>query len=381
MSRSVIVNVDDNEPTRYFRARILTAAGFEVLDAATGAAALTLVENSSPDLILLDVHLPDINGTEVCRRIRSMSSGASLIIVQISASAVGATQATISLDNGADAYLTEPVDPDVLVATVRAMLRLRNAEKSLLLANQRLETVNKELKRVNDDLEQFAFAASHDIQEPLRTITSLLQLLEQQIADRLDERQKMFFGYVLDAATRMRNLVLAILSYSQIGRGDASALQPVDLNVVYANVLEILRDPIEESKVVIQMKGRLPVVSCQQAQLSQLFQNLLINAIKYARPEEPPRIHITSQMNDAGLWQIEIKDNGIGIESKYLDHIFVPFKRLHGQEIPGTGIGLAYCRRIVEICGGKIWVESELGKGSTFIFTLKPAVSESALQG
>lgn len=380
MSRSVIVNVDDNEPTRYFRARILTAAGFEVLDAAAGAAALELVESRSPDLILLDVHLPDIDGTEVCRRIRNMSSGASLIVIQISASAIGARQATISLDNGADAYLTEPVDPDVLVATVRAMLRLRNAEKSLVLTNQRLESVNRELKRVNDDLEQFAFAASHDIQEPLRTITSLLQLLEQQTVDRLDDRQKMFLRYALDAASRMRNLVQAILAYSQIGRDDTTTLRPVNLNAIYATVLQNLSDQISESKATISLEGQLPTIMCEPIQLTQLLQNLFTNAIKYRREEEPLRIRVLARMDDSGMWQISIQDNGMGIESKYLDHIFAPFKRLHGQEIPGTGIGLAYCRRIVEICGGKIWAESEPGKGSTFIFTLRPAVAEAAIK-
>lgn len=377
MNSQVIINVDDNEPTRYFRARILKRAGFEVYDAATGAAALALVEKYSPDLILLDVHLPDLDGREVCRRIRGITSGPSVIVVQISASALGAMQATNALDNGADAYLTEPVDPDVLVATVRAMLRLRDAEKSLFLTNQKLESTNKELQRLNDDLEQFAFAASHDIQEPLRTMTSLLQLLQQQISDRLDERQNMFLGYVLDAATRMRNLVMAILSYSQVGRGVGATLRPVDLNSVYAKVLDNLRDQIAESQAVIQVRGRLPIVQCEPVHLSQLLQNLLINAMKYIRPNVPPHIVLEADLEESGLWRIAIHDNGIGIEPQNLDRIFVPFKRLHGQEIPGTGIGLAYCRRMVDFCGGRIWAESEPGKGSTFFFTLKPAEGET----
>jgi len=176
----VLLNIDDHEVARYARSRILTAAGFRVYDAGTGEETLALAEKHRPDLILLDVHLPDINGIEVCRRLKqSRQPDSSIMVLQISASARSAAHAKEALDAGADTYLMEPVDPDVLVATVKALLRLHHAERSLVHTNLQLEIVNKELQRSNQDLQQFAFAASHDLQEPLRTISVFAQLIEQ----------------------------------------------------------------------------------------------------------------------------------------------------------------------------------------------------------
>lgn len=368
---AVIINVDDNEPARYAKGRLLSRAGFTVHDAATGMDALTKVFAHMPDLVLLDVNLPDLHGIEVCRRLKSKPDSASIIVLQISASATGAPHATAALDSGADAYLAEPVDPDVLISTIRALLRLRTAERELSAANERLRLVNQELQRSNEDLEQFAFAASHDLQEPLRTVTSFATLLDRVAAPKLTDGERQYLKYIVDGSRRMRDLIDDLLSYSQFGRKPDSP-EVVDLNVVLPWALENLRDGITQSAAQITFDP-LPSVMGDEAQLGQVFQNLVSNAIKYARRGLKPVVHIGATRENQH-WLIRVADNGIGINAEHRSLIFSAFKRLHGKEIPGTGIGLAVCRKVIEGHGGRIWVDSTLGQGSTFFFTL-PAIA------
>jgi DNA-binding response OmpR family regulator len=292
---AVIINVDDNEPSRYVRSRILVRAGFRVHDAATGAEAVRLIAEQKPHLVLLDVHLPDVHGIELCRRIKSAPENASVIVLQISASATTAPHAVSALESGADGYLTEPVDPDVLVATVRSLLRLRKAERELLAANQRLQVLNDELRRSNEDLQQFAFAASHDLQEPLRNITSFASLLERAARQKLSAAELQYLTFISDGARRMRALIDDLLVYSQAGSEPASR-QIVDLNVVLSWALENLREGIKSSGAVIH-SCTLPCVSGDEPQLGHVFQNLIGNAIKYARPGIQPEIDIATSRN------------------------------------------------------------------------------------
>lgn len=363
----VIINVDDHEPARYAKTRILSRAGFTVYDASTGNDTLRLVTQHSPDLVLLDVNLPDLSGIEVCRRIKSTPGGSSVIVLQISASAVTPPHAAAGLDGGADAYLLEPVDPDVLVATINALLRLRRAERDLFAANERLKILNSELLRSNEDLQQFAFAASHDLQEPLRSVTSFVTLLERTAAERLTFQEKECLRYIAEGSSRMRALIDDLLRYSQVGQRPV-APQPVDLNAVFHSVLEDLHERISESEASI-TSGSLPSVNGDEAQLGQVLQNLIGNAIKYARPGIPPVIHLSATKENEH-WLLQVRDNGIGIERDHLDQVFLPFKRLHRKKISGTGMGLAICRRVIEAHGGRIWVDSVAGEGSTFSFTL-----------
>ena len=298
-------------------------------------------------------------------------------MLQISATATAAPHATAALNSGADAYLAEPVDPDVLVATVRALLRLRTAERALALANSRLEAVNCDLQKSNESLEQFAYVASHDLQEPLRTVTTFASLLERSLGSRLTGEEQQYVEYIVGGANRMRMLIDDLLHYSQIGQSH-SASASVDLNAVFAWAKENLRELIAQSGAEVTAEN-LPVVHGDEAQLCHVVQNLIGNAIKYRRDEATPRVHFTASMKD-GRWVIRVEDNGIGIERQYWDYVFIPFKRLHGRDIPGTGIGLAVCRRVIEAHGGRIWVDSTFGKGSTFSFTL-PAVRVSVCRG
>lgn len=225
----------------------------------------------------------------------------------------------------------------------------------------------EELRRANEALHQFAFAASHDLQEPLRMITNYSQLLVKRYADKLDDNASVYMGYMTEGTIRMRNLLADLLSYTKVSTDGEEPAQCVDFGAVYQKVTQNLQMAIAESGAVVTC-GPLPVVNGHEAHFLQLLQNLIANAIKY-HGERSPHIHISAQKQNEE-WRFAVADNGIGIASEYQQQIFGVFKRLHGNKIPGTGIGLAICQRVVEHYGGRIWVESEPKRGATFYFTL-----------
>jgi PAS domain S-box-containing protein len=224
-----------------------------------------------------------------------------------------------------------------------------------------------ELERSNQDLEQFAYVASHDLQEPLRMVSSYLKLLERRYRDKLDTNAQEFIGFAVDGASRMQRLIQDLLTYSRIGtRG--KTLQPVAAEQVLQQALKNLQIALEESHAEIS-HDPLPTIMADEGQLVQLLQNLVGNALKFHR-EQALRIHVGVQAAD-DQWLFSVADNGIGIDPAMREAIFIIFKRLHTREAyAGTGIGLAMCKKIVERHGGRIWVESEPGQGATFYFTI-----------
>jgi len=264
-----------------------------------------------------------------------------------------------------------------MAVTVVVAMRLAASVEERWRAYEALRRQAADLERSNAELEQFAHVASHDLQEPLRTVTNFVQLLAKRYSGRLDKDADEFIGFVVDGTTRMARLIDDLLEFSRAGRAD-KPMEPTDCREVLARVVAGLAVSIRESGAVIHHDG-LPAVQGNPSQLTQLFQNLIANALKF-RGAGSPEIHVWAVRQGAD-WLFRVRDNGIGIAPEYSERIFVIFQRLHGRnEYPGTGIGLAICKRIVTCHGGRIWVESQPGRGSTFCFTL-PAARTSARAG
>ena len=256
-----------------------------------------------------------------------------------------------------DDLVIVPVEKRELLARVEVLLRTRR--------------LSMDLRRSNEDLEHFAHVASHDLQEPLRTVTSYVQLLARRYEGKLDADADDFIRFIVKGTQRMQTLINDLLTYSRVST-HAKPPEPTDCEAVMSEVMSNLEMAIKESGAEITC-GPLPTVMADRGQLSQVFQNLVRNAIKF-RGDEPPRISVTAERvlrQAQDEWVFSVQDNGIGIASEHKDKIFQVFERLQShEEYPGSGVGLAVCKKIVERHGGRIWVESELGKGSTFHFTI-----------
>jgi len=230
-----------------------------------------------------------------------------------------------------------------------------------------LQRTMEELAKSNTELEQFAYVASHDLQEPLRMVASYVQLLARRYRGQLDSDADEFIEFAVDGATRMQGLINDLLAYSRVGT-QGEEFGPVSLERPLSTALQNVQVALAENGAEV-THDPLPLILGDEGQLVQLLQNLIVNALKFRR-EEAPRLHVSAHEED-GAWVVCMSDNGIGIESQYLARIFIIFQRLYSrQEYAGTGIGLAICKRIVERHGGRIWVESTPGEGSTFCFSL-----------
>jgi signal transduction histidine kinase len=351
----IILNVDDYRPSRYARTKVLQQANFTVLEASTGKAALELISEQKPALILLDVNLPDISGFEICRLIKSDPKTKHTPVLHISASSVQSSHQVHGLDAGADSYLVEPVDAGVLIATVKAFLRTSEAEKAL--------------RRSNEELAWFSNRVAHDLNEPLRTITAHVEMLGRKFPS---EEASQSVKFVLEATRRMGAFIDNLLSYSQVSYVDRESVM-LDCEASLNRALITLEEAIVSSSARV-THDPLPTIKSDPA-LEYVFQNLISNAIKYRRETVAPVIHI-SACRRGDFWQFSIEDNGIGIEPKYQTEIFKAFRRLHGTSVPGNGLGLALTQRLVERQGGSVWVESTLESGSVFHFLVPCADGE-----
>jgi len=403
-----ILLVDDRPGNLLALEAVLEDPGYNLVKANSGVTALRHLLDKEFALILLDAQMPAMDGFETARIIREREKTHDIPIIFVTAELgeidhVGRGYALNAVD-----YILKPFDRDILrtkvavlaelhrkTAKVRQQAELLGRSEARLVklvaertselertnrqlelqvaertrAMEKLERTMVELERSNKELEQFAYVASHDLQEPLRSISGFLQLLEKRYAGQLGEDADLFIARSLAATHRMKTLIEGLLAYSRVGMRGGS-FEPVDCAKVLEQALVNLQVGIEESDAAI-THDPMPAVVGDSSQLGQLFQNLFNNAIKF-KSDRRPEIHVGATRDaNPGHWLFSVRDNGIGIPAEHFERIFVIFQRLHSRsEYPGTGIGLSLCKKIVERHNGRIWVESQPGAGSTFFFTL-----------
>ncbi|MEZ2248552.1 MULTISPECIES: ATP-binding protein [unclassified Microcoleus] len=417
-----ILVVDDTPENLRLLSTMLSQRGYVPRCVINGQMALRACNSNPPDLILLDIMMPEMNGYEVCQHLKNDAITRDIPVIFISAKDEVFDKVNAFAVGGVD-YISKPFQFEEVLVRIESHLTLRNLQKQLKEQNvllqeeissrlaveevlheknqilqqeistrcavektlqeqnlllqkeignrQRVESAllksNQELARSNAELEQFAYVASHDLQAPLATIASYAQLLEKRYQEQLDSQANKFIGNIVQGCTRMQALIDDLLEYSRVGRSQ-KPFKPTNCNQLLEQALANLQGVIRDTQAVVSY-GELPVVNGEISQLVQLFQNLVGNAIKY-RKNEPPAISI-SVCKQHDHWLFSVADNGIGIARQHQERIFQIFQRLHTQkEYSGTGIGLAICQKIVELHGGRIWVNSEPGQGSTFYFTL-----------
>ena len=385
--------VDDDLLLRQAMDAFLTREGYKVRCAPNGQMALTFAGEDPPDLILLDIRLPDMDGFQVCRRLKGDPQTSNIPVIFISGLEEVADKVKGFEAGGVD-YITKSFQREELLARLETHLALRRLQKQIEAQNAQLqqeiakskraeealadrtvqlERINRELVALNAELDDFTNMASHDMQEPLRTLIAFSDLLRQDVGDSLPEQAGKDLAFITDAAKRMRALIQDLLALSRAGRA-AQKREKVSLRECADLALEALAMRVKETGAQI-IHDKLPDVWGDSTLLTQLYQNLIGNGLKFSG-DQRPIIQLTFEEQD-GTQVFGVKDNGIGIERKYAREIFKPFRRLHGRaEYEGSGVGLAICRKIVERHGGKIWVESEPGKGAHFRFTFSHRTKE-----
>jgi signal transduction histidine kinase len=360
-----VLLVEDNLADAELVKHELQRGGFQVITdlAQNGAELKDRLGSAEYDIILADYSLPDCRGMDALEVVQQQGKHTPVILVT---GALGDVTAVECIKQGATDYVLKDNLARLRTAVRRAMNDSRLVERQKQSEKQLAESA-QELARSNRELEQFAYVASHDLQEPLRMVANYTQLLADRYQGKLDRDADKYIRYAVEGAVRMQTLIQDLLAYSRTGRGGLR-VKTVDVNLVMREAAHNLRAAIEESRATVNI-GHLPSLTADPSQLVQLFQNLMGNAIKF-RGSEPPVITISAR-HQGNLYTFSVADNGIGIAPEHLEHIFVIFQRLHTHaEYPGNGIGLSICKKIVEQHGGKIWVESHPGQGSTFHFTL-----------
>ncbi len=361
--------VEDNPADVELVLLALRKDGFDVSnDVVQTAEEFTLrIQATAYDLILADYNLPQWSGMEALALLRRENLDVPLIVVT---GYLGEEKAVECIKRGA----TDCVLKDHLA---RLPTSVRRALEEKRLRKQRHQS-EEELARSNAELQQFAYVASHDLQEPLRMIATYTQLLAERYRGRLDEQADKYIAYSVDGATRMQALIQDLLRFSRVGKAEIEP-RATDCRAVVEQALENLQAAVLESGAAVNWNG-LPVVMADPGQLTQVFQNLIANAIKF-HGAETPVIQIDSEQKEHN-WVLSVSDNGIGIPPENWQDIFVIFRRLHTRsEYPGNGIGLSICKKIIERHGGKIWIEAQAKPGCHFKFTLPSETSSWTTQG
>jgi signal transduction histidine kinase len=365
------VMVEDNPIDVELVQRALRRAGFEFTSVVVQNEAdfTREIGEHCPELVLADYNLPQWSGMEALDILKRERPGVPLILVT---GALGEMTAVECLKNGITDYILKGALTRLPVA-VRRALKEKELYEQRQAAERKQQEYMEELRRSNAELEQFAYVASHDLQEPLRMVASYTELLAERYEGKLDDQADKYISYAVDGAKRMQRLIHDLLAYARVST-QAKPLKPTDSSAVLATVVRQLHGVIEKNGANV-VVGNLPVVNADETQLGQVFQNLIGNAIKFHRDKAP---HVEIKADPSGeMWDFAVVDNGIGIPKDSSSRIFQMFQRLHTrEEYEGSGIGLAISKRIVERHGGRIWFDSEPGQGTTFHFTIPKTAGE-----
>ncbi|NJK39121.1 MAG: response regulator [Oscillatoriales cyanobacterium RM2_1_1] len=363
-----ILVVDDTSDNLRLLSETLGQRGYEVQCAINGQLALATIQYGLPDLILLDIKMPGLDGYEVCAQLKANPTTAQIPVIFLSALDEVQDKVMAFQAGGVD-YVTKPFQVEEVLARVSHQLTIRQLQVQLQQQNIKLHHLNQDLTRSNQELEQFAYIVSHDLQQPLQTITGFAELLlglgsSLQTQEELEE----YVTPILEEGIRMQELIKSLLNYNRVETSQRK-LEIIDCNIILKETLKKLQLTIEESGAIV-TAANLPEIWGDRVQIGQLFQNLISNGIKYRRPGVLPKV-IISATRKSTEWMFEIHDNGIGIKPENFNRIFQIFQRLHAyQDYPGNGIGLAICKKIVERHRGRLWVESEIEIGTSFYFTI-----------
>lgn len=408
-----VLIVDDNSTNRKLLREVLQAEGYATVEADDGIEALFALEREAIDIIVCDVLMPNMDGYSLCREVRRRESLKDVFFVLYTAIDFTANDEKMGLELGADRFISKQGSPSVILKTIEEGVRdrskfsdecllravdlpiekemkkydalmIRQLEKNsieleqarnelcylneeLAAKNGILESRTAELARSNADLEQFASAASHDLQEPLRAVAGCVQVFERKYREKVDQKSDVLIRMIVDGCARMKALIDGLLAYSRAGKDEE--LETIDTRADLQLVLADLSVAISESKAEVVVAEKLPSLRFVKRQFGQVLQNLIGNAIKY-HGTAGPTIRVGAE-RQPGLWRFSIADNGIGFDQQYAEQIFGVFQRLHTpDQYVGTGIGLAIAKKIVERRGGRIWAQSTPNQGSTFFFSV-----------
>jgi two-component system, sensor histidine kinase and response regulator len=362
---SQVLVVEDDPAELQLVCDILREEGFQVIGCESAGAALEHVHHRDFGVAVVDLRLPDLSGTQLIERIHGVDDQIRVIIYTGAGSYDSIKEA---LNLGAFAYLEKLSDRSELLRHVRRAC-LERVDRYALDLEQAVAARTEELARSNRELENFAAVVAHDLRSPLLTISGYCHLLREEHGTQLPAAANEYLDQIVNGAARMDRLIEDLLQYSRAACS-RRPLRPVDMESVLVQARANLEASIRRQEAQVEA-GPMPSVIGDETQLVQLLQNLIDNAIKFRR-QPAPQVRVAAS-RDGGCWQFAVADNGIGIERQHFERIFQTFQRLHGREYPGTGIGLAICKKIVERHGGRIWLDSVFGQGTTFQFTLSDA--------
>ena len=375
-----ILIVDDRKENLVALRATLSELNANVIEATNGNDALAATLNHQFALAILDVQMPGMDGYELADYMQNDSTTYKIPVIFLTANYLGEDKISKGYETGAVDYLVKPYDPFILLAKVSVFLALNNQRIEIKkysdhleeLVSERTKNLDKaieDLKLSNKELEQFTKIAAHDLQEPLRRVSSYSQLLERKYKQKIDSEADEIIEYIVEGAKHLQEMILDLHDYIEINSNE-SEISKVDLKQTVKKSLKQLDRQIRDTKAIIVFDD-LPCIRGNAKYMTRLFFNLLDNAIKFKGEGEPPVIKIASKEFD-DCWQISIKDNGIGIEQVYYDQVFHIFRMLHPKsKYGGRGIGLSVAKRIIERHNGKIWIESEPRTGTTIFFTIK----------